>query len=309
MQLSIVTTLYNSAPYVSKFYERTCSVAEQITRDFEVVFVNDGSPDASLQEALKLFDQDVRVRIIDLSRNFGHHQAMMAGLMQSRGSLVFLIDVDLEEPPEILMEFYERLMMDDNYDVVFGVQGSRKGGTIERIGGDIFYWIFNMFSSVPIPKNQVTARLMRRNYVLSLLQHNEKELCIAGLWALTGFKQFPITVNKESRGTTSYSLSRRIAIFVNALVSFTNKPLIYIFYLGTLIMAVSGGAGLYLVLRWMFYQEFLAGWPSLIVSVWFLGGTNIFCLGIIGFYIAKIFSETKNRPIAIVRRIYERSST
>ncbi|MGH9548808.1 MAG: glycosyltransferase family 2 protein, partial [Terriglobales bacterium] len=126
MDLSIVTTLYASAPYLEEFYARTCVVAERVTSDFEIILVNDGSPDNSLEIALSLYRKDARVRIVDLSRNFGHHKAMMTGLAHARGDMVFLLDSDLEEEPELLNTFYEKLQQ-TGADVVFGVQQKRKG--------------------------------------------------------------------------------------------------------------------------------------------------------------------------------------
>ena len=132
MILSIVTTLYNSAPYLEEFHARVCAAAEQITPDYEIIFVNDGSPDNSLQIALSLYQKNERVRIVDLSRNFGHHKAMMTGLAQARGGMVFLIDSDLEEEPELLETFYKELRT-TGADVVFGVQQKRKGKRCPRI--------------------------------------------------------------------------------------------------------------------------------------------------------------------------------
>ena len=135
MRLSIVATLYNSEPHLNEFYERLTQSAQQITHDYEIILVNDGSPDSSLELALKLFDQDSRVRVIDLSRNFGHHKAIMTGLEHTQGECVFLIDSDLEEPPETLNLFWDEMQRGRDLDVVFGVQGKRKGKVFERVSG------------------------------------------------------------------------------------------------------------------------------------------------------------------------------
>ena len=149
---------------------------------------------------------------------------------------------------------------------------------------------------------------MSRRYVSNLVQHKDHEIFIAGLWAITGFKQIPIKVNKLSKGNSSYNLVRKWSILVNSVTSFSNKPLIYIFYLGICISFLSGLAGLYLIGRRVFFQEFLAGWPSLVVSVWFLGGITIFCLGIIGIYLSRVFTETKQRPYTVIRQIYGKTN-
>jgi hypothetical protein len=153
MDLSIVTTLYYSSPYLEEFYARTCAAAEQITDDYEIILVNDGSPDDSLDVALSLFERDDRVKVVDLSRNFGHHKAVMTGLAHARGDLVFKIDCDLEEEPELLGEFYAEMIKDPSVDVVYGVQQRRKGGPFERLSGSLFYRLFNLLSDHPVPSN------------------------------------------------------------------------------------------------------------------------------------------------------------
>src|SRR6266498_3016010 len=156
MTLSIVTTLYDSAPYLEQFYVRVCAAAEQITQDYEIILVNDGSPDNSLDIALSIYLRDKRVRVIDLSRNFGHHKAMMTGLAHARGDLVFLLDSDLEEEPELLNTFYEKLQQ-TGADVVFGVQEKRKGRLLERVSGLVFFKLFNLLSTHQMLPNLITA--------------------------------------------------------------------------------------------------------------------------------------------------------
>src|SRR5262249_55790173 len=145
MRLSIITTLYHSAPYVEEFYRRVCREAEKLTPDYDITFVNDGSPDDSLTLARALFEKDTRVKIIDLSRNYGHHKAIMTGLAHTRGDLVFLIDCDLEEEPEVLGVFYDK-MQATGADVVYGLPETRKGGFFERMSGSLFFWVYNLLS-------------------------------------------------------------------------------------------------------------------------------------------------------------------
>jgi len=306
MELSIVTTLYRSVSYLEEFYTRVCDAAKKITDDYEIIFVNDGSPDNSLDIAISLYEKDTRVKVIDLSRNFGHHKAIMTGLAHAKGELVFLIDCDLEEEPKLLGKFYDKLKSSDA-DVIYGVQQARKGGVFERITGNIFYRLFNLLSSYPIPANAITARLMSRRYVASLVEHKDREVFLAGLWAITGFKQIPLIVTKHTTGNSSYNLGRRIAVLVNAITSFTNRPLIFVFYLGAGISFLSSIAALYLVVRRVFFGVYLAGWPSLIVSTWLLGGLTLLSLGIIGIYLSKVFMETKQRPYTVIKKIYERT--
>jgi putative glycosyltransferase len=303
MDLSIVTTLYCSAPHLEEFYVRLCAVAEKVATNFEIILVNDGSPDDSLEKAISLYRNDKRIKVIELSRNFGHHKAIMTGLAHACGDLVFLVDSDLEEEPEFLEAFYQRLNETDA-DVVYGVQQKRKGGLLERAGGALFYKIFNLLSTHSIPPNVITARLMSRKYVRALVEHREREMMIAGLWTLTGFKQVPLPVRKLQRSGSTYTFRRRVGQLVNAITSFSSKPLVMIFYLGCVILFLSTTAALLLIIGKLFYGTLLLGWPSLIVSIWMLGGLTIFCLGVIGIYLSKIFIEVKQRPYTIVKDVY-----
>jgi len=297
--------MYHSAPYLEEFYERASRAAKKITDDFEIIFVNDGSPDNSLDIALALHEKDSRVVVVDLSRNFGHHKAMMTGLGYARGDRVFLIDCDLEEEPELLETFWQKFE-DESCDVVYGVQESRKGGPFERITGALFYKVFNLLSGIRMPHNIVTARLMSARYVKSLLLYRERELFLAGIWHITGYRQEPLVIKKRSREGTTYSLRKKVALAINAITSFSDKPLIFIFYTGICISTVSAFYILYLLIRKIVSGITISGWTSLIVSVWFLGGLTIFFIGVIGIYISRIFVETKERPYAIIRCVYGR---
>jgi putative glycosyltransferase len=305
--LSIVTTLYCSAPHLKEFYRRARAAAEALTPDYEIVLVHDGSPDDSLFIALELFEQDPRVRVVDLARNFGHHKAMMTGLRYARGELVFLIDADLEEDPELLPTFAATLET-AAADVVYGVQQERRGSWFERWSGRVYFRVFNLLSDYPIPENLLTIRLMTGRYVAALLAHGERETVISGLWALTGFRQVPIAVVKHSTSTTTYSIRHKTAVLVDSVTSFSSRPLALIFYLGATIGTLAGLAATYLVIRRVFFGVLLPGWPSLIVSVWLLGGMMLASLGVIGIYLSKIFIETKQRPYTIVRNVHERTA-
>lgn len=305
VKLSIVTTLYNSSCHVEEFHRRAADAARRLHDDYEIILVNDGSPDDSLEKAIAAAHEDPHVIIVDLSRNFGHHKALMAGLGHARGDLIFLIDSDLEESPELLLTFHEQ-MMGEGCDVVFGVQESRRGRWSERLFGDLYYRIINTVTGLSIPHNLLTARLMTRNYVDALLLHQEREMFIAGLWQVAGFDQRPQAVRKLRTNPTSYNLRRKFSLIVNSITSFSKAPLVFIFYLGVLMAAISAAFATYLITRWLFLAAPPDGWTSLIVSIWLVGGMIISFLGVIGIYIAKIFSETKQRPNVIVKRIYGR---
>jgi putative glycosyltransferase len=304
MKLSIVTTLYKSASTVEEFYRRAVAAADGLTRDFEIVMVDDGSPDDSLAIACALARQDDRVRVIELSRNFGHHKALMTGLAHAKGDLCFLIDSDLEEDPGLLKGFWQTLEQGDQ-DVVYGFQKERKGDFLTRLTGDIAYRVFSALISQPIPRNHITVRLMRREYVDALLLHREQQVVIGGLWVITGFRQIGVPVDKLSRKGTTYSYWHRWLILIDSVTSFSEVPLVAIFYLGIAISAMSTLVGITLLILKLIFGSAIQGWVSVMLSVWFLGGLLIFCVGLIGIYISKIFVETKNRPYTIVRRIHQ----
>lgn len=307
MRLSVVATLYRSSATLEAFHARMTAAARAVTDNYEIVLVNDGSPDDSLAVGLALQARDDRLRVVDLSRNFGHHKAMMTGLAHTSGELVFLIDADLEEDPALLGSFLETLRT-SLADVVYGVQAARRGRAFERFSGWLYFKLFNVLSDVPIPVNLVTVRLMTRRYVDALLQHRERETIIAGLWAITGFRQEPVTIAKGQQSGSSYDLGKKISILVNSVTSFSDRPLVWIFYVGVAIGSLAALAAAYLVVQRLFFGVALPGWPSLIVSVWLLGGLMLVSMGIIGMYVSRIFIETKQRPYTIVRQVYERRS-
>jgi putative glycosyltransferase len=308
VQLSVVTTLYRSAPYLREFCARAAAAAARVADEFEIVLVNDGSPDDALRVALELRAADPRVRVVDLSRNFGHHPAILTGLHYARGAEVFLIDCDLEEAPEWVEAFAAVRRADADADVVYGVQRVRRGGPFDRLAGAAFYKLFNLLSTEKLPPNLVTARLMSRRFVRALLRHHEVNLMLGALWVRTGFKQVAVPVDKLQKPTSSYSLGRRVALMVNAVTSFSSTPLVLVFYLGMFLVATAGLAVGWLAARWLLLGEIPVGWTSLMVSVWVFGGLTVFCQGVIGIYLSQVYKEAKRRPRAIVRRVYGRAA-
>ncbi|MZR30631.1 glycosyltransferase family 2 protein [Sneathiella litorea] len=310
MKLSIVATLYKSAPFIDEFYERCVAAASDIfENNFEIIFVNDGSPDDSLSRAIALYESDKRVKVVDLSRNFGHHKAMMAGLSFASGDLVYLLDSDLEEQPEWLKIFYSILTQENDInpvDVVYGIQDARKGGWIEKITGTLFFNIFSYLSEANIPKNLVTARLMSKRYVDALLLHNEREYFIAGLWAITGFNQESITVKKLSTSKSNYSFWKKLSFALHHVICFSTVPLKLICLFGLFIAGISAFFAIFVIFQYLF-GTLAEGWPSIVVAICFFGGLNFFGIGVLGLYIGKVFSEVKQRPNAIYRQIYDGS--
>jgi putative glycosyltransferase len=303
VKLSIVTTLYRSAPALNEFYRRVMATAESISDDIELVMVNDGSPDDSLDLAVELHRADPRVIVVDLSRNFGHHKAIITGLGYATGDPVFLIDCDLEEEPELLARFHQRFAEGD-CDVVFGVQEVRRGGWFERVTGALFFSLVDALSDQRLPRNWTTVRLMTRDYVRALIRHRDREFLFAQLCEITGFRQAAIPFKKLSVSQTTYSVRRRFEMAIKYITVTSSKLLYLTMYSGIGIFGVSMLMILYYLTRYLTHGISPSGYTSLIVSIWLFGGLTTLILGIIGLYIANILSETKRRPYTIVRRVH-----
>lgn len=307
IELSVVTSLYRSAPYVAEFCQRASDAARSVVADaYEIVLVDDGSPDDSAEKALSIVAVDAHIRLVRLSRHFGHHRALAAGLAHSRGKYVFMIDCDLEEDPGLLVAFWREMQKEPSLDVVYGVQKSRRKGHIfERLSGDLFYALFSWLSDVPYAANQLTARLMTSAYVQHVLSYPEKEFDLWGLFSLAGFRQKAVPAVKSSKGCTTYTLSRKLAMAVEMISSFSVKPLFLIVVLGFLSTVFSLSIVAYLIfVRWMVKQP-VPGWASITASIWLVGGLVLLSMGVIGMYISKIFLEVKQRPRYHISEVHD----
>ena len=232
MDLSIVSTLYYSEPFLDEFIKRCVASAEKVTLDFEFVLIDDGSPDASLRKALLYAQSEPRIKIIELSRNFGHHAAILAGLAHAKGDLIFLLNSDLEEPPELLRDFLD-VMQRENADVVFGVHDRSQGTLFHRWSGSIFWMVFNLFSEVREEINRCTISVMTRQYAEIMSGFPERNVSLNGLFAWPGFKQVAVRIERSiQRQKSTYTFRKRLALFSKSIVDFSAAPLVAIFYLG-----------------------------------------------------------------------------
>jgi putative glycosyltransferase len=308
MKLSVVTTLYRSKGFLEVFLKEIITSIETIdVKDFELIFVNDGSPDDSVQYLLERRKDISQIKIIDLSRNFGHHYAIQAGLNYASGDYIFLIDNDLETPPSVLVDYYNEIKKDTTLDVVYGFQETRKGNFIEKKAGSIFWVLINKLSDTKIPHNILTERLMTRQYVNELLRLQDANLFIGGMFYWVGFNQKGIAIKKGQReGASTYTIKRRAELMLQAITSFSGKPLEWLFYIGISISFFSFLFLIYLAIQKIIHQdEVQLGWTSIVaINVLILGIISTF-LGLIGIYIFKIFKQVQGRPNAIIKKIYE----
>lgn len=301
MKVSIVSTLYGSERYIQKFHEKCLNACKDTGfGEIEFILVDDGSRDLSNTVARELVKNTNNVNLIELSRNYGHHPAILEGLHHADGDFVFLIDCDLEEDPHWFSEMFETLKR-DKVDVVFAIQEQRRNeGKLYRILSLIFYKIFRVLTQIEQPNNIMTCRVMTKRYVKSILKYEEKELNIGGLFLHAGFKQTHLKLKKVNSSPTTYNVRKKISHFVNGITSFSSFPLYISFYLGILITFGVSIYAVILLIRALTIETDAAGYWSIILSIWGFSGILLLFQGIHGIYISKIFSEVKNRPRVLV---------
>lgn len=304
--LSVVIPIYFEENLIQELYSRVKKALSAISAshglDHEIVFVNDGSTDRSLPQMKDLATRDVAVRILDLSRNFGHQLAITAGIDHARGDAVVVMDGDLQDPPEVIAEMIAKWR--DGYHVVYGVRKRRSGETaFKLVTAKAFYKIIGMLSDTDMPFESGDFRLMDRKVVEALKRIREENRYIRGLVSWVGFKQIGVPYERDARyaGDTKYTLRKMVRFALDGITSFSEKPLRFSSYLG---FAITGLALLFLV--WIVANVLLdpasvtPGWASLMVAVLFLGGVQLLSIGVLGEYLGRIYRETKNRPLYIV---------
>lgn len=299
--------MYRSAGHLEEFHNRARAAALGVSSTYEVIYVNDGSPDNSLDLALKLQRSDPNIRVIDLASNHGHHRAIMIGLSHARGDLVFYIDCDLEEPPECLADLVAA-MSHQAADVAYAVEGSRRGRVFrDRILGGAFFLALNAFSDVSFPNSVLSARLMTRRFLDQLLRFHEREIFITGLMRIAGFKQVEVAVSKTRRATTSYTFRARMSLARLGITGFSQRPLSAVFTVGVGVFLAS-----LCMVAWTLYNKIagspVQGFSFLAISIWLLGGLLLLAVGIVALYLGTIFTEVKQRPYAIKRAVYEEAT-
>ena len=307
--ISVVTSLYGSEAYLDTFVEEIRSSMEAIRcENYEIVMVNDGSPDQSLSKAKELQAKYHQIVIVNLSRNFGHHAALKAGIETARGEWIYLSDCDLEISPKHLPEFYARIKADSQIDMVFGVQDKRNGSWFNRFTGFLFYRILNLVSDLAIPENILTERLFNTKIKNALLQMGDHHLFLGGMFHWVGFKSESLTLRKGMRkGKSTYSTAKRLQLMINAISSFSGRPLLWLFYLGLGLSVISFIAAIIIVVMKLRLGDAIQiGWSSLIVlGILCLGLLSTF-LGIIGIYLHKMFEQVQNRPEYIIDKVLRR---
>lgn len=301
MQYSVVIPVYNEADVLPALYDRLTPVMKELGEPYEIIFVNDGSVDASPHLLQDLQAKDVHVRLLSLSRNFGHQIAITAGLDYSLGQAVVVMDADLQDPPEVIPRLIDAWRT--GYDIVFAVRERRRGeGLFKRVTAALFYRILRSLTAAEIPLDAGDFRLMSRRAVDTLKGIRERNRFLRGLSGWMGFRQTAVTYIRESRhaGETKFPLKQMIRFALTGIVSFSFVPLKLAGILGFLVLFVSFIYIVYALVLKLFTDRVVPGWTSVMVAVLFLGGVQLLSLGIVGEYIGRIYEEVKQRPLYIV---------
>ncbi|MCB0104805.1 MAG: glycosyltransferase family 2 protein [Caldilineaceae bacterium] len=303
--ISLVVPIWNEEAVIPELYRRVQQVMEQVDESWELICVNDGSRDRSLELLVALSEQDGRVKVVDFSRNFGHQIAITAGADFAEGDAVIVMDADLQDPPEVILRMIQEWR--NGFEVVYAKRAKREGETrFKLVTASLFYRLLQNITDVEIPLDTGDFRLMDRRVVLAMRQLREKHRFMRGLSSWVGFKQIGIEYERAERfaGETHYPLHKMVRLALTAITGFSYLPLQLATYLGFGLAGISLlGIVITIVLR-LSGSEFFLGQATTLVSVLFLGGIQLIVLGIIGEYLGRIYDEVKGRPLYIVSHAY-----
>jgi len=299
--LSVIIPIFNEQDNIIHLYNRLKTTIDKLELNYELIFVNDGSTDNSLFEILKLTESDNKVFYINFSRNFGHQFALTAGLKFCKGKATVIIDADLQDPPELISELYQKYQ--EGFEVVHAKRKSREGESIlKKVCAKLFYRFLNSLTSFSIPLDTGDYRLIDKRVVSYLNVMTEQNKFLRGQIAWLGFKQTNVLFDRDRRkhGKTGYSFMKSMQLAIDAITSFSDKPLLRVSQLGVLISIISFLIILYALFSHFVLKETITGWTSLIISSMFIGGIQLLSVGVIGQYISRINKNATNRPLYIV---------
>ncbi len=308
-ELSIVVPLFNEAENIEPLHGEIRAVLDPAGISFECIFVDDGSTDGSLAEVKALAQKDAQVRYVALSRNFGHEAATSCGLRMVRGRAAVLIDADLQDPPSVIPQFHAKWRQ--GYDIVYGVRAEREGeGAVKRVTSYLFYRVLNLLADVEIPADTGDFRLMDRRVVDHFNSLEERNRFVRGMVAWLGFRQTGVEYRRKPRhrGETKYSLTRLLLFSLDAIASFSAVPLRICTITGFGITLLSLLMTLVIGAQKIFFGLPIPGYALMTSGMFFLGGTQLFFLGIVGMYIGKIYTQVQARPLYIVSESSEPDS-
>ncbi|MEM1505366.1 glycosyltransferase family 2 protein [Domibacillus sp. 8LH] len=302
MKYSIIIPVYNEELVIRETYSRLKAVMDQADGSYELLFVNDGSQDATIDILKEIAVQDRHVKYLDFSRNFGHQIAITAGMDHAAGSAIVVIDADLQDPPELILDMIEKWK--EGYDVVYAKRTKRKGETFfKKQTAKMFYRLLRASTDIDIPLDTGDFRLLDRKVCDQLKSMKEQSRFVRGLVSWVGFKQTAIEYERDERlaGETKYPLKKMLKFSMDGITSFSYKPLKLASLLGVMLSAASSLAILIVLYQRLFTDTTTPGWSSLLLTMLFFNGVILIMLGVIGEYIGRIYDEAKNRPLYILR--------
>jgi len=306
-KISILIPAYNEQEVLRHLYERLSKLAgENSGYDFEFLFVNDGSRDNTMEMIKSYAKDDPRIAYVNLSRNFGKETAMLAGFDHVTGDATVIIDADLQDPPELIPQMIK--YWEDGYDDVYAKRRSRAGETwFKKVTSELFYKLLQKSTNIPIQRDTGDFRLLSRRCVEALRQFRESQRYTKGMFSWIGYRKKELLYDRDPRaaGETKWNYAKLTNFAIDGITSFTTAPLRISSFLGIIISFVAFIYILYLVIRTLFYGSDLAGYPSMMAVILFLGGVQLLSLGVIGEYIGRIFNETKERPLYFVEEYHE----
>lgn len=296
--LSVIVPVYNEQEVLPVFHERLVTALTELNYAIEIVYINDGSMDATLAFLEELYGKDARVALVDLSRNFGKEIALTAGLHKAQGDAVVVIDADLQDPPELIPQLVKE--WENGYDVIYARRTQRKGETwLKKASAASFYRVIQRLSKVRIPEDTGDFRLLSRRAVEALNTLSEQHRFMKGLFAWIGYKQKAVYYDRDPRfaGKSKWNYWKLWNFAIDGITSFTTAPLKFATYIGFFTAFVAFVYGSYMLVRTLFFGNPVPGYPSLIVIILFLGGIQLMAIGVVGEYVGRIFTETKQRPL------------
>jgi len=306
--ISLVAPAFNEADGIEELYRRVCAASPAWGEDFELVIVDDGSRDQTL-EILERLACDPRLKVVSLSRNFGHQAAVSAGLMYAQGDIVAVIDADLQDPPDCLLPFLNKVR--EGWDVVYAIRTQRKEGPLKRLCYHLYYRLLKRMAGIDIPLDAGDFCVMRREVVDALNELPERNRFIRGLRTWVGFRQTGLAYERQARyaGEPKYTFRKLFKLAGDGIINFSYRPLHFIAWMGVLVAAVSIFGGFLVVLQYLtnftllgFNPRNARGWTSLVFVVLFSSGVQLISLGILGEYVGRLFEEMKRRPVWLVRK-------
>ncbi|MEI6678304.1 MAG: glycosyltransferase family 2 protein [Mariniphaga sp.] len=302
--LSIVIPIFNEQGLIDDLVKRTVSALDAFCSEYEIIFVDDGSEDKSLQFLLKWQEKNENIKILSLSKNFGHQVAFTAGLEHASGDVVGMMDGDLQDPPELFEEMYRKIKEED-FDIISGKRSGRKGKNSRNFYTFLFHLLFRNISVIRKMENTGNFSLMKREAVDALLRMKEKVRYLPGLRSFIGFTQGYVEFVREERseGDPKMSLSKLFMLAADAIFSFSRFPIKLCLILGLTGTLVFMTAGIYVLIAKMFGFA-LIGWSSTLLSIYFLGSIQLVSLGVVGEYVYRIYKESQNRPLYFVKKFY-----